>query len=357
MKIRFNQPENKTPDVDRGLRVQYSAAKRSDKSWRWYLIIAVSSLPVVYLLAVITWEMINIEANGRIRVPSFTVRTAVDGYVEQLFVEPLQTVSEGARLAELANTPLLDNRDRLQVELDALLQEKRKMLLQADHSRTSAMELLKFAQEQKNFSYQRLRQYESLFKQGAATQAEVALARSQHHAALENLAALERTERQERDRLYNQEHGQSPELRMISNRINQLQLEFDKIQDQIYQLTLIAPAGNGMVTELFAQPGEFLGRGQALLEIIYPEKVHIDAFIPPKYQDYAVVGQTVLVKFPNGEKAKAKIVSVPGVMQKSFSAEISPLETVQFAILAQMEFIGDVKNRLINGMPVTIYLQ
>ena len=159
MKIRFNQPENKTPDVDRGLRVQYSAAKRSDKSWRWYLIIAVSSLPVVYLLAVIAWEMINIEANGRIRVPSFTVRTAVDGYVEQLFVEPLQTVSEGARLAELANTPLLDNRDRLQVELDALVQEKRKMLLQADHSRTSAMELLKFAQEQKNFSYQRLRQY------------------------------------------------------------------------------------------------------------------------------------------------------------------------------------------------------
>jgi multidrug resistance efflux pump len=231
------------------------------------------------------------------------------------------------------------------------------MLLRADHSRTSAMELLKFAQEQKNFSYQRLRQYESLFKQGAATQAEVALARSQHHAALENLAALERTERQERDRLYSQEHGQSPEIRMISNRINQLQLEFDKIQDQIYQLTLIAPAGNGMVTELFAQPGEFLGRGQPLLEIIYPEKVHIDAYIPPKYQDYAMVGQTVQVKFPNGEKAKAKIVSVPGVMQKSFSAEISPLETVQFAILAQMEFVGNVKNRLINGMPVTIYLQ
>lgn len=357
MKIRFNQPENKVPDVDRGLRVQYSAAKRSAKPWRWYLIIAVSSLPVVYLLAVIAWEMINIEANGRIRVPNFTVRTAVDGYVEQLFVEPLQTVSEGARLAGLVNTSLIDSRDRLQVELDALVQEKRKMLLQADHSRASAMELLKFAQEQKNFSYRRLRQYESLFKQGAATQAEVASIRSQYNSVLENLAMLERGERQERDRLYNQEHGQSPEMRMISNRINQLQLEFDKIQDQIYQLTLIAPAGNGMVTELFAQPGEFLSRGQALLEIIYPDKVHIDAFIPPKYQDHAVVGQTVLIKFPNGEKAKARIVSVPGVMQKSVAAEIHPLETVQFAILAQLEFVENVKNRLINGMPVTIYLK
>ena len=65
----------------------------------------------------------------------------------------------------------------------------------------------------------------------------------------------------------------------------------------------------------------------------------------------------VLVKFPNGEKAKAKIVSVPGVMQKSVTAEINLLETVQFAILVQMEFVENVKNRLINGMPVTIHLQ
>ncbi|QOJ22495.1 MAG: HlyD family efflux transporter periplasmic adaptor subunit [Gammaproteobacteria bacterium] len=356
MKIRFNQPESKAPDIDRGLRVQYSAAKRSAKPWRWYLIIAISSLPIVYLLGVIAWDAINIEANGRIRLPSFTMRAAADGYVQQLFVEPLQTASEGSRLAEMVNTTLLDNRDRLQVELDALVQEKHKMLLRADHGRTSSTELMKFAQEQKNFSYQRLRQYESLFKQGAATQAEVASARSQHHSALENLAALERAERMERDRVYSQEHGQSPEIRLISNRINQLQLEFDKIQDQIYQLNLIAPAGNGMVTELFAQPGEFLGRGQPLLEIIFPDKAHIDAYIPPKYQDYAVVGQTVTVKFPNGEKAKAKIISVPGVMQKSAPVEINPLEAVQFAILAQMEFVESVKNRLINGMPVTIYL-
>lgn len=356
MKIRFNQPENKAPDIDRGLRVQYSAAKRAGRPWRWYLIMAISSLPVVYLLGTIIWDTISIEANGRIRVPSFTVRTAVDGYVEKLFVEPLQTVSEGAPLAELVNAALLDSRDRLQVELDGLRQEKHKMLLQADDSRTSSAQLLKFAHEQKHFASQRLSQYETLYKQGAATQAEIALARSQLNSALENLVALEKAQRQERDRMYSQEQGQSPEMRMLSNRINQLQLEFDKTQDQVLQLSLFAPSGRGMVTEMFTQPGEFLGRGQALLEIIFPEKVHIDAFIPPKYQDYAVVGQMVTVKFPNGEKAEAKIISVPGVMQKSTTAEINPLETVRFAILAQLEFVGNVKNRLINGMPVTIYL-
>lgn len=355
MKIRFNQPESRIPDKDRGLRIQYSEAKRPGRPWRWYLIVAVTSLPVIYLLGVIVWEAIAIEANGRLRVPNFTVRTAVDGYIQQIHVEPLQTVSEGMQLAELVNVALFEGRDRLRIEIDALIKEKQKMLFQADSTKSSTLQLLNFAHEQKNFSYTRMRQYESLFEQGAATQAEIALARSQYNAALENLVALEKSDRQERERMYSQEHGQSPEVRMISNRINQLQLEFDKIQDQVQQLKLIAPAGNGMVTELFAQPGEFLSRGQALLEIIFPEKVYIDAFIPPKYQDYAVVGQVVMVKFPNGEKAKARIISVPGVMQKSASAEINPLETVRFAILAQMEFIENVKNRFINGMPVTIY--
>ena len=103
------------------------------------------------------------------------------------------------------------------------------------------------------------------------------------------------------------------------------------------------------------QPGEYLGRGQAFLEIIFPEKVNIDAFIPPKYQDYAVSVQTVMVKFPNGETAKAKIISVPGAMQKLSSAESNPMEPVRSAILAQMEFVETVKSQLMNGMPVDIY--
>jgi hypothetical protein len=42
-------------------------------------------------------------------------------------------------------------------------------------------------------------------------------------------------------------------------------------------------------------------------------------------------------------------------MRKSSAEEANPLEVVRSAILAQMEFIGTVENRIINGMPVTIY--
>lgn len=348
MKIRFNQPESKNPNDDRGLHIQYSEAKRPGRPWRWYLILAIASLPLVYLVGLVLWEQITIEASGRIRVPNFTVRTAVEGHIAQIAVKPLQTVSEGAPLAQLVNAALQDNYDRMQIEIGSLKDQQQALRIQANRSQSNSTQLLKFAQEQKEFSDKRLRQYEALFGQGAATQAEVATARSQLNATLENLARIEKA--------YHQEQNVASEIRQISNQINQMTLEFEKIHDQIQQLHLVAPVA-GLVTELFVQPGEYLGRGQALLEIIFPEKVYIDAFIPPKYQDYAVVGETVVVKFPNGETAKARIISVPGVMQKSTAAEINPLETVRSAILAQMELIGTVKNKLINGMPVDIYFR
>lgn len=347
MKIRFNQPENKAPDIDRGLRVHYSEAKRPGRPWRWYLIVAISSLPIIYLLGVIMWETIAIEANGRIRVANIPVRTAVEGYVQQIFVEPLQTVSAGDQLAELTNVPLLDSYGRLKIEIDALKKEKQKISTRANQSTSNSAQLMNYAQEHKIFAHRRLQHYETLFKQGAATQAEIASAKNQYQRTLENIVALEKAE--------NQEQNQSAEMRRILNQISQMQLEFEKIQDQIQQLSLVAPTGNGIVTEIFVQPGEYLGRGQALLEIIFPEKVYVDAFIPPKYQDYAVEGQIVIVKFPNKEKTKAKIISVPGVTQKTVTEEVNPLEPVRTAILAHLEFIETPNNRLINGMPVTIY--
>lgn len=346
MKIRFNQPENKIPNDDRGLRIRYSDAKRPGRPWRWYLILVIASFPLIYLLGLIAWERMTVEANGRIRVANFIVRAPVDGYIQRISAEPLQMVSGGAHLAQLVNSSLQESHDRIQAEIDWLEKEQQKWMLQAEHARFGSMRLIKYAREQKDFLHKRLRQYETLFAQGAATQAEVATMRNQYNSALENSVRLEQA--------YHREQSPAPEMLHVSNQMNQRTLELEKIRDQIKQLTLVAPA-EGLIAELFAQPGEYLARGQALFEIIFPDKVYVDAFIPPKYQDYAVAGRTVSVKFPNGETAKAKIIGVPGVMRKSSAEEANPLEVVRSAILAQMEFIGTVENRIINGMPVTIY--
>lgn len=345
MKIRFNQPEQRMPDDDRGIRIQYGEAKRPRKPWRWYLILIVSSLPLLYLIGLVLQEMLIVKADGRITVPHIIVRASVDGYVKQVFVESLHTVIEGEELAILENLPLEDSFQRLTTEINFLNEEKNKLQLRSGNTTLQSMPLLKFAQEQEKFYQNRLHQYESLFKQGAATQAEVATARNQYHGALENLVLHGRSQRRDQ--------GFPAEIFQTANRISQLSLELEQIKAQKEQLLLKAPAG-GLITELFVQPGEYLGRGQPLLDIIFPEKAHISAFIPPKYLDYVVIDQIVTVTLPNGETAKARISSIPGVTQKTPVDGINLLEYPRSAILAHMEFINPVETQLINGMPVDI---
>ena len=345
MKIRFNQPEQRIPNDDRGIRIQYGEAKRYSKQWRWYLILIVSSLPLLYLIGSVLQEMIIVKADGRITVPHIIVRASVDGFVKQVFVRSLHTVLEGEDLAILENLPLEDSFQRLTTEINFLNGEKNKLQPQSGNKTLRPMLLLKFAQEQEKFYQNRLHQNESLFNQGAATQAEVATARNQYHSALEHLALHERSQ--------HPDQGFSAEILQMANRISQLNLELEQIKVQKKQLLLKAPAG-GLITEFFVQPREYLGRGQPLLDIIFPEKAHISAFIPPKYQDYVVIGQIVTVTFPNGEAAKARITSIPGVTQKTPVDGINLLEYPRTAIVAHMEFINPVETQLINGMPVDI---
>lgn len=345
MKIRFNQPEQKIPDQDRGIRIHYGAAKRAQIAWRWYLIIIIASVPLLYLIGLTLLEMIVIKADGRVTVPNIRVRSSVDGYVQEFFVKPLQAVQKDQPLAVLHNMSLEDRYQRLTTEVNFLTQERDKLLGQPGNTQSHSMQLLRFAQQQAKFYQHRLQQYESLFKQGAATQAEIASARNQYGSALQSLA-LHQTA-QSRD------HGLSGELRQMSSRINELSLELDGLGLKKQQLTLIAPS-SGLVTELFVQSGEYLGQGQPLLDIIFPEQAYITAFIPPKHHDRAVVDQIVSIAFPNGETAQGRIISVPGITQKSMIEGANLLESPRSAILAHVALTGPIKTQLINGMPVDI---
>ena len=345
MKIRFNTPENKTPDYDRGMHIQYGEAKRANKPWRWYMILIIASLPLLYLFSLIMYDLIVIEADGRISVPQTTVRAAGDGYIHKILVEPLQMVNAGSELAILSNAQLDANHQRLQKEIAFLTAEEDKLLTRPSDFASTAAQLIAFAREQKDFYRKRLQQYESLFRQGAATQAEIATARSQYNSALENLASLEKAR--------HSDQGTRPETFQIGARIQQLTSDLERITFQKQQLLMLSPEG-GLITEIFAQPGEFLGKGQPLLELITPDKTLIHAFIPPKHQDYARVGENVTVTLPNGKSAKAKITSVPGVTRRSLAEDISVLEMPRSTILAYLQFIEPVETQLINGIPVKI---
>ncbi|MBK6618861.1 MAG: efflux RND transporter periplasmic adaptor subunit [Nitrosomonas sp.] len=344
MKIRFNPPEKKNPESEQGIRIRYDSAKRTGAAWRWYLILAVASLPLLYLAGLIFREVLLTEIDGRIILPHTTIRVQGAGYVQQLQIAPLETVSEGTQLARLTNPSLESSIQRLHGEIVFLSTQKES--LQRDDSQKQASRLALFAQDQSQFYLKRLRQFESLLKQGAATQAEVATARSQYIATLERLDSLAQTGKQI--------NTLGAETRQIDTRISQLQLEHDMQSNQLQMLSLISPA-TGLVTEIHAQPGEYLAQGQPLLDIAFPEQAYISAFIPPKYLDKAVLGQQATIIFPNGEKYGARISFVPSVTHRTLAEDLTPLEAPRSTILARMQFIDTVdSSRLMNGMPVKI---
>ena len=344
MKIRFNQPENKNPESEQGIRIRYDPAKRTGSAWRWYLILAVASLPLLYLAGLILREALLTEIDGRIILPHTTVRAQSAGYVQQLQVSPLERVSEGIQLAWLTNTSLENSVQRLHGEITFLSGQKES--LQRDGSQKQASRLTLFAQDQSRFYLQRLRQYESLFRQGAATQAEVATARSQYLAALERLDSVTQSSQQI--------SMLDTETRQIEARISQLQFEHDMLSNQLQMLSLISPA-TGLVAEIHAQPGEYLAQGQPLLDIAFPEQAYISASIPPKHLGKAVLDQQATIIFPDGEKYRAQISFVPGVTHKISAEDSAPLEISRSTILARMRFTEQVDvSRLMNGMPVKI---
>lgn len=344
MKIRFNQPEKKNPENEQGIRIRYGSAKRTAVAWRWYLILAVASLPLLYLAGLILREVLLTEIDGRIILPHITVRAQGAGYVQQLDVSPLDTVTEGVQLAKLSNASLENDIQRLQGEIDSLSRQKDSLQRNSNSKQTSR--LILFAQDQSQFYLKRLRQYESLLKQDAATQAEVATARSQYIAALERLDSLTQVDRQA--------STMETEMRQIEARINQLQLEHDLLANQWQMLTLASPAA-GLITEIHAQSGEYLAQGQPLLDIGFPDQAYISASIPPQYLEKAVLGQQATIIFPDGEKLRARISFAPGVTHKASAEDLAPLEAPRSAILAHMQFIDSVnESRLIHGLPVKI---
>ncbi len=344
MKIRFNQPEKKNPETEQGIRIPYDPAKRSGAAWRWYLILAVASLPLLYLAGLILRETLLTEIDGRIILPHITVRAQSAGQVQQLKISPLETVSEGTQLTLLVNTSLENGAQRLHSEINFLSGQKES--LQRNGGDKQASRLTLFAQDQSRFYLQRLRQYESLLKQSAATQAEVATARSQYIAALERLDAVTRTNQAV--------SGSDADVRQIESRLNQLQLEYDTLNQQLQMLSINSPV-SGLITEIHAQPGEYLAQGQPLLDIAFPEQAYISAFIPPKYLDKAVLDQQATVIFPNGGKFRARVNFVPGVTHKASTEDLAPLEAPRSTILARMQFIDTVDGALLmNGMPVKI---
>jgi multidrug resistance efflux pump len=303
MKIRFQSAKSSTPDRERGIQVPYAPAKRALARWRWYLIVLLVSLPLVYLLAQLATSVLFVSAAGLIRLERVPINAKIAGTVERIEVRTSSRVAPGQLLAVLHNAELAQREGLVEAELNA-----RRAAVEMDFTAGLA-ELqanVRLARKVVDHQAGHLKNVRLLFDQGAATVAELNLAHAQMHQAEIGL-------NQAHAALAAQQAGplrlQAPD-RENETRIAMLQAEREAIGTQKARLTSKSPV-EGVVLEVFAQPGQSVGQGEPLLMLGNQALVFVAAYLEPRHIRYARAGQTATVRLEDGSRLAAVVREKP----------------------------------------------
>lgn len=89
----------------------------------------------------------------------------------------------------------------------------------------------------------------------------------------------------------------------------------DRLQMMLKKMTVYAPF-EGVISERFRHPGERVSFGMALVALINPQRIALEADIPAQYLKYLSLGQNLVYKADNLESEGIVIASVPTDMKR-----------------------------------------
>jgi multidrug resistance efflux pump len=349
MKVRFVEPERVDPNRDRGIKVPYAPAKRQQARWRWYLILLVVSSPLLYFTVKMVWASIVVEAPAVISQEQITVRTPGQGYVDAVFVKPMTEVTAGTPLVRLRNLDLSTRLEQLRAELRTLEGVK----FNSGSYQTSTVNLedqLQIATQQRDQQSDRLTMVEDLYNQGAATDSEVNSARNDLQQSNSKIAQIHQdmtTLNKPADNTAGQE---------MKARIASLKSEISGMEAQSDGLLVTAPQ-SGRVVDLSIVKGDQLAVG-GKVAMIAPEgsELNLDAYVPPKFSQYARTGLHATVIFPDGRRRQAMVTDTPEITQEIPSAHPEMFGSREVGVLVRMKFLDSPlgQTALTDGLPVTV---
>ncbi len=92
--------------------------------------------------------------------------------------------------------------------------------------------------------------------------------------------------------LYEQNNASSTELRLVRTRHDVSKADFEEVSRSLARATITAPI-SGILNDWIMEPGEYVGAGDPVAEIVDIEKVKVCADVPERDVGYLRVGQTV----------------------------------------------------------------
>lgn len=354
MRVKFRSSKQAMPDHEHGMRIQYGVAKKTLPKLRWYLILLVAASPIILFFGNIIYSFVVVDAPGVIRLPTNIIRSTVSGTVSQIYVKDRDHVVEDQILMTLQNPDLEAKINRIEgdiIDLESIKpivnkQQKNKVVRHLNEQLKSARKLLSFRKE-------RLDSIQYLFDQGAATLAELSTASSRYDQASISYNNIKRDIAKEQE-ISSQDIQLQTNTQQNEILRNKLKRELTLLKEQRMRQSIRANT-DGKITELPVTQGEFIASGTHLLSISTQDKASITAFLDPKDARFANVGQTAVVKLPNGIRFPAVVDSVPKLTSQIPSNTVGPLGArprgIVVELLPKINFKDDFR---VQGLPVTV---
>jgi multidrug resistance efflux pump len=348
MKISF-QKKDKDPTVAQGMRIPYAPARRRAAQWRWYLILLIVSSPLLFFLFKMVKSFVVVDASGIVSLERVAVNSMSTGVLETLLVETGQDVHRGDVLARLYDARLDGQKALLESELDAF---RRPPALQDNAREQLILSRLKLAKEILTTRSQYLQNVAFLIGQGAATVAELDLARDRRNQAQMDYDQV----RFERRMLQDDRSRPTPGMNMAAAESGRLQImaKIKALEQEQSMLDQVA-AYNGRILDVFAVQGQALSPGAPILLLGRSDKPSVVAYLAPKYIKYAQIGRYATVTLPDGQKLKARVRENANLTKRLPADLSSPIGSRDLMLLVNLELLTPLPDiQWVDGLPVSV---
>ncbi len=348
MKVRFRSPKRHAPDREHGVRVPYASAKRPIARWRWYLVLLLVSAPLLYLMAQILYSTMVVTAAGFVTLEKVPVNSQIAGSVCDVTVQVGEDVPPGRVLATLESAEL-QQRERL-LRAEAAARETAAPVPSGASALQEMEKSLALARRVVDYQASYLEKVRFLYRQGAATIAELRLAESQLNQAESDLQQMRSSlalRRLEDLRL------QAPD-RPFETRGRLIEVELQAVLDQQSRLTHRSPV-RGRVLEIFVETGQNLAQGQPILMLGNLDKVYIQAYLDTRARKYAHAGRKAVARYKDGRKVEVVVRQKPELTARLPSAVVPALGEREFMLLVLLDFVDPVSpDDVVDNLPVTV---
>ena len=323
-----------------GFSVRYGRARRAGYKLRWYGLLLVIISPIALVVWLAMEDSIFIQAEGILTLNPQAVQSMESGLVQT--VKPVlgTRVMAGEVVVEISSYVLDQEiaylREQISILEQSVSDARQQHVAIAQHKLSSSKAHLS-EQEQVSESYRAYRE------KGVVSLSEQMGINQEIHTAKQNVMEVQ----QEQIR-----SNQEFESGHVFQSLLALRMKLVALESRREQMNIRAPV-DGVVTEIFVQPGDAVVQNQSLLRITRSSEADVVAYLDPKRIDYAEIGQLATVTFPNGKHYRA-IVSMPTqVTQKLPSVLVSPFDRSQVALKVVMNFI-EGPSTVVEGLPVSI---